>query len=99
MKVVNIATYVPDRGKIAAARPSHRHYVARLMERGKLIAGGPFADGSGALFLYEVASLAEAQAIVAADPYTAFGTFANCELKLWEIAGARPDLFPAGPVA
>ncbi|MDX3852143.1 hypothetical protein [Streptomyces sp. AK02-01A] len=60
------------------------------------IAGGPFLDGGGASFSYEVDSLGEAEEIVAADPYTQSGTCASRDPELWEIAGSRPDPLSTG---
>ncbi len=51
--------------------------TAELFAEGKLAAGGPFTDGSGALFIYAADSLAAAEGIVAADPYQIGGAFAS----------------------
>ncbi len=61
------------------------------------MAGGPFTDGSGALFIYETESLATAEAIVAADPYQVGGAFASYQLSAWEIVKANPGLISAQP--
>ena len=90
MRIINYATYVDDQQVVARIRPTHRRYMAQLTAAGKLIAGGPFADGSGALFIYEVASLDEAQALVAADPYSTDGAFANTELRAWNVVTTQP---------
>ena len=90
MRYVNYATYVDDPTVVTQVRPTHRRYTAQLTAAGKLVAGGPFADGSGGLFIYEVASLEEAQAIVAADPYQTEGAFAHTELKAWEVVTPEP---------
>jgi len=97
MKVVNYAMYTSAREKVVALRPAHREYVTRLLADGRLVACGPFADGSGALFIYEAASLAAAEEIVAADPYQIGGAFAQCRLSPWEIIKANPALIPATP--
>jgi uncharacterized protein len=97
MKVVNYATYTPVREKVAALRPAHREYLTRLLADGRLVACGPFGDGSGALFIYEAASLAAAEEILAADPYQIGGAFAHCQLSPWEIIKANPALIPATP--
>jgi hypothetical protein len=49
----------PD--KIARLRPAHREYIAQLFAEGTLVAGGPFTDGSGALFIHAADSLAAAE--------------------------------------
>jgi len=47
----------------------HRDFLAELRAQGKLAMTGGFADGSGGAYvLQNVASLAEAQALVARDP-------------------------------
>ena len=92
MHVINFATYIPDPAAVQRLRPTHRAYMDELTAQGRLIAGGPFVDGTGALFLYEAPSLEAAQAIVAADPYTTGGAFASTELKVWDVVKAEPTL-------
>jgi uncharacterized protein YciI len=90
MKIINYATYVDDHEVVARIRPAHRRYMAQLPTDGNLVAGGPFGDGTGALFIYEVDSLDEAQAIVAVDPYSTDGAFAQTELKVWNVVTFQP---------
>jgi uncharacterized protein YciI len=51
MKIVNYAKYIDSENKIASLRPAHRHYMSQLLAEGRLVAGGPFTDGSGAVHL------------------------------------------------
>jgi hypothetical protein len=95
MKVVNYAAYSPAMWRIAALRPAHREYLARLHADGRLVACGPFTDGTGALFIYETGSLAEAEEILAADPYQIADVFAGCRLSTWDIIKANPALIAA----
>src|ERR1700761_581240 len=95
MKVVNYAAYTSVPWRVAALRPAHREYLARLHADGRLVACGPFTDGSGALYIYETGSLAEAEEILADDPYHIGGVFAGCRLTAWEIIKANPVLLPA----
>ena len=95
MKIVNYAQYIDSAEKIANLRPAHREYMTQLLAEGRLVAGGPFTDGSGALFIYEAASLAAAEEIVAADPYRVGGAFASYTLSPWQIIKANPTLIPA----
>jgi uncharacterized protein len=95
MKVVNYATYTSARERVAALRPAHREYMTQLLADGRLVACGPFADGSGALFIYETDSLAAAKEILAADPYHIGDVFVRCQLSSWEIIKANPALIPA----
>lgn len=53
-----------------ATRPRHREYLQRLLADGKLHESGPWVDDSGALIVYEAADAAEAEALLAADPYS-----------------------------
>jgi uncharacterized protein YciI len=96
MKIVNYAKYIDSAEAIAGLRPAHRQYMAQLLAEGQLVAGGPFTDGSGALFIYEASSLAAAEKIVAVDPYCVGGAFASYTLSPWEIIKANPTLIPAG---
>lgn len=52
-----------------AVRPRHRAYLAELHSDGRLVMAGPFADGSGALLIYDVADEAALEAALADDPY------------------------------
>jgi uncharacterized protein YciI len=56
----------------AAGKPNdlsaHFAYVKRMREEGKLILGGPFADGAGGLLVYRADSMEEARKLMSADP-------------------------------
>jgi uncharacterized protein YciI len=93
MKFVNYAMYIQDQAKVAELRPAHRQYMARLLLEGKLAAAGPFADGSGGLFIYEAQTPEEAEILVAGDPYVQGGAFASREIKAWNVVNANADLF------
>ena len=72
----------PDR--VAEVRSRHRAYLQELLAKGKLHASGPWADGTGALIVYEAADAAEARTLLAADPYAqADGLLADVQLKEW----------------
>jgi uncharacterized protein YciI len=92
MKFVNYARYVNDERAVSNIRPRHREYMSRLLADGKLVTGGPFTDGSGALFIYEADSLQAATAILSGDPYLTHGVLASYELRPWETVSANPDL-------
>jgi uncharacterized protein YciI len=64
-------------------RPAHRDYLRSLLEQGKLVTAGPFADDAGALLVYEVEDEAEVRDILAADPYTAAGVYDIEQLREW----------------
>lgn len=82
MKVATVIDYGnPD--MIAEHRPRHREYLSALKEQGKLAASGPFEDDSGALIIYEVDSLDEAEHLLAADPFREVGVFQTYTMKPW----------------
>lgn len=66
-----------------AGRPAHRERLAALRESGRLLAAGPYADESGALLLFRVDTRAEADEIVAADPYYSGPGVTVVSLKEW----------------
>ncbi|HEY9292812.1 MAG TPA: YciI family protein [Microlunatus sp.] len=58
----------PDPERIAL-RPQHRERLQRLLDEGKLFGAGPWQDDSGALMIFTTDSMAEAEELIAADPY------------------------------
>jgi uncharacterized protein len=79
-----ILTFGPDTERRLAIRPTHREYLKRLLEQGKLHESGPWTDDSGALLIYEATDEAEARAMLAADPYSGGeGVVARAEIKEW----------------
>jgi uncharacterized protein YciI len=64
-------------------RPAHRERLAALRDEGKLLAAGPYVDESGALLLYRVDTRAQAEAIVADDPYCSGPGVTVVSLKEW----------------
>jgi uncharacterized protein YciI len=97
MRVINYATYAAPPERAAAMRPAHREYMTRLWADGRLVAYGPFADGSGALLIYETDSLAVAREILEVDPYQISGIFETCQLSSWDIVRANPALLTVAP--
>jgi pimeloyl-ACP methyl ester carboxylesterase/uncharacterized protein YciI len=92
MKFANYAKFVEDPEAANALRPRHREYLAGLQAEGKLAAAGPFTDGSGELFIYELESIDGARAVAAADPFAAGGAFTRYEVKPWDVALANAGL-------
>jgi uncharacterized protein YciI len=90
-KFVSILTFDPSANeKRLEVRPSHREYLASLLEAGKLVISGPFADDKGALIMYEAADEAEARALAAADPYAAANVVLENSIREWK------QVYPAG---
>ena len=50
-------------------RPTHRSWLSDLVDAGKVVATGPWVDGSGALILIDVADEAAAHELMAQDPF------------------------------
>ncbi|GIF64651.1 hypothetical protein Ais01nite_26860 [Asanoa ishikariensis] len=64
-------------------RPAHREVLAALKERGKVAMAGPYADESGALLIFDVATEEEFEALVAADPYYRAPGVTIAAKRLW----------------
>ncbi|MFD0205604.1 MULTISPECIES: YciI family protein [Saccharothrix] len=73
-----------NRDERLAVRPAHREYVATLVERGVVLAAGPYADETGALLVYEVADEAELREVLAADPYTPADVIKETRVHEWQ---------------
>jgi uncharacterized protein YciI len=83
MKYAAIIEYINDPEKVQAVRPTHREYLAKLKDQGRLAASGPFTDGSGALIVYEADTAAQAEAILRDDPFHAAGVFVSWRIRPW----------------
>jgi uncharacterized protein YciI len=46
---------------------------------------GPWVDDTGAMLIYEVADMAEAQRLLDTDPYRAAGVIADARIKEWRV--------------
>jgi uncharacterized protein YciI len=93
MYAVCIMHYAPDRDLVDSVRPRHRTYVGPLLTNGTVVVAGSFEPpDTGAIFLYSVGDRAEAERVVAGDPFVAEGAAKVAELHLYETHGVRPDL-------
>jgi len=95
MKYAAVIEYLQDKETVERLRPVHRQYLALLKEKGQLAASGPFADGSGALIVYEAESAEAAEAILKGDPFHANGVFLRWQLRPWNVVIANREMFPA----
>lgn len=84
-KFAAILEYTSDADRLSEVRPTHREYLQGLVEAGKLFRSGPFPDGSGSLIIYEAEDLAEAQVLLANDPFSKAGLITGVKLKEWNI--------------
>ena len=75
------------------ARPDHLAYLSSLGS--KLAFAGPTLDANaqpdGSIIMLEVADMAEAERIAAADPYAAVGLFQSVDLHPWVWALNAPS--------
>jgi len=95
MKYAAIIEYSTYKAKIQELRPTHRQYLAMLRERGQLAISGPFTDDSGALIVYEAASVEDAEKLLQGDPFHQNGIFLKYVLRPWNPVIANRELFPA----
>jgi uncharacterized protein YciI len=72
---------VQESESIADAVPRHVRYWGTYRPPGYM--GGPFADRSGGLIVFEASSLASADELVQNDPFVKEGLLARSWLKEW----------------
>ena len=62
-------------GRPLSEQPLRQHldYLLALHEKGQLVMGGPYADGSGGLVILLVADTTEAERLIADDPAVVSG--------------------------
>ncbi len=61
-------------------RPAHLEHLAGYRDNGHIVMAGPFTDGAGSLIVVDFETIAEAEAMAAADPYSKGGVFASMEI-------------------
>lgn len=72
-------------------RAAHLARIEKVNAEGRLMLAGPFSDGTGSLIVFEAASLEEARAWVAADPYVTEGIFVRYEVKPFNPVYPKPQ--------
>jgi len=82
-----------DHERRLETRPRHREYLRSLLDSGKLAMSGPWTDDTGALIIYDVEDLAEAERLLDADPYRDAGVITNARIKEWHVVlqASTPD--------
>ncbi|HYJ11948.1 MAG TPA: YciI family protein [Thermomicrobiales bacterium] len=71
--------------KRMAHRAEHRVYLNQLVDEGKLLMAGPFADEGGGLIVFEAVDQAEVEDMMANDPFTINGVFATTDIRPWTL--------------
>ncbi|MGB3329907.1 MAG: YciI family protein [Thermomicrobiales bacterium] len=82
-------TFTDDVARRLEVRPSHRAYLKAMLDAGKLVEAGPFADDSGGIVVYDASDEAAVEAILANDPYAPAGIIEHRTIKEWTIVLAR----------
>ncbi|WP_125611074.1 YciI family protein [Specibacter cremeus] len=66
-----------------AHRPAHRAWLSSLLESGQLLASGPFADGAGALLIFQEADQGALAELLKADPMNNDGGISGLKITEW----------------
>jgi uncharacterized protein YciI len=66
-------TYQASDESLDAIRPTHREYLAKLLEEGVLLASGPFTDAAGALLIVSAESVETVAELLDRDPFDLAG--------------------------
>jgi uncharacterized protein YciI len=77
-------TYTEDRDLLMAVRPRHRDYLTELIDKGTVIAAGPWADDLGGFTIFKVEDRAELDELIAQDPYTVERVAAKRHVREWK---------------
>lgn len=72
-----------DTEVIDQIRPTHRQWLAELLERGVLLASGPFVDFPGALLIFKSDSIEELSHLLDQDPYEIAGLLTERTITQW----------------
>jgi uncharacterized protein len=64
---------------------AHAEFIDALIENGTFVMGGPFADNSGSMSLFEGVSVDEARRIIAEDPFVENGVFVLDDIREWDV--------------
>jgi uncharacterized protein YciI len=89
---VSYVKYVSDPARVERVRAAHQSHAQAIKANGGLIMAGPFADDSGAMFIYRARSKDEAMALVQKDPYHVEGVFESYALSEWRLFGLNAGL-------
>ena len=69
----------------AEKRDDHVAHLKALHADGALVAAGPYEDGTGGAILLDAEDVAEAEKLVAADPYTQLEVTKDRYLRPWKV--------------
>lgn len=63
----------------------HAAFMDALYDKGMVLLGGPFADSTGSMVIWEAESEQELADLIARDPFLTHGIFALGSLKQWTL--------------
>jgi uncharacterized protein YciI len=93
---VSYVKYLADPARVERVRAAHQSYAQAIKANGGLVMAGPFADDSGAMFIYRARSKDEAMALIQKDPYHTEGVFESYALSEWRLFGLNAGLIQNG---
>lgn len=64
---------------------AHAEFVDELVAAGTFVLGGPFADNSGSLSVYEGMSAEEVRSLMEEDPFVKNGVFVVEDVREWTV--------------
>lgn len=64
-------------------RPEHRAWLSTLVEEGRVLASGPFTDGSGALLIFTAPGEDELHELLRQDPFASAGVISGLKAAEW----------------
>lgn len=75
--------YAADPIELNQVRPTHREWLATLLEQGSLLASGPMVDRPAALLIFESSSIEELNALLDSDPFELAGMIGERTIEAW----------------
>ncbi|MBG0739259.1 hypothetical protein IV500_07630 [Paeniglutamicibacter antarcticus] len=64
-------------------RPAHRAWLASLVEDGRMLASGPFDDGTGALLIFKTEDEEALNRLLTEDPFNIAGGITGLKSSSW----------------
>lgn len=65
-------------------RPAHREWLNGLVEQGRVLASGPFADNAGALLIFTAEDETGLHDLLKQDPFATAGTISAVKATEWK---------------
>ena len=76
-------TFSAEPDEVNQIRPTHRVWLAELLEAGSLLASGPMVDRPAALLIFKSDSIEELNALLDQDPYEIAGVIGERTIEAW----------------